>query len=332
MHWDLVTAKGVPKTNDPGNSLRIVKMHRDHVEGATPVRFVHGRQAVRGTDEMSNPNYVPGDLPPHPNRGSNRTVLIVIGVVAALVLVIVGSYIGTRIAQDDGSPGTASDVFGAPLSAVPDVVTEPEQDYSRIDPSTYNHDLFVSLPLGVQIDKCAPIIEERLDDPQTLTDYNAENKAINGYDMIGGIGTGDITDSSQEIANRSNIKSFIVRSEKNRTLALNLISCIAIPGTAPHSFEGNQVGNGVTPVPSTSVGGDKTDVFYQGEFAGIEAGGRPTLLARVGESVSGNVNIVVFQEIQGYLDSKITEVVIAGTVSPDDRRFITGDLTTWRPT
>lgn len=192
-----------------------------------------------------------------------------------------------------------------------------EQDYSKIDIATYPHESFIQLPYGVQVDKSARYFDQSFENG-AVDKYISDAATVNGYKLKGGVGTGSINDSAQEISNRITVEVNTYRHESNLNLARNLVSGVFKPGTASYESEMKRIGDGGEMLPSTNATYESTPVFTQGKFGGIEANGTPTRIIDTGEMVTGRVFDMIIQEEKSSIDPSITKVVVVAEIGAKD--------------
>lgn len=190
--------------------------------------------------------------------------------------------------------------------------------------TTVPYSQFSQLPIGVQIDKTARYFKRALENG-ALNQYLVDNKAANGYDMQGGIGTGSITDTPQEQVNMLTVKVDIARdlAKTDLDLAQDLISGIYKTGTPSYNAEISEIkkisqGNELHPTPTTFTTGASSKVFTAGSFANTVANGTLTQVYVTGELVTGRVFDSVVQEMKSSLDPSVSELIAVDEIDSKD--------------
>ncbi|MUL78807.1 hypothetical protein [Mycolicibacterium sp. CBMA 226] len=176
----------------------------------------------------------------------------------------------------------------------------------------------------MQIDKTARYFKRALENG-ALNQYLVDNKAANGYDMQGGIGTGSITDTPQEQVNMLTVKVDIARdlAKTDLDLAQDLISGIYKTGTPSYNAEISEIkkisqGNELHPTPTTFTTGASSKVFTAGSFANTVANGTLTQVYVTGELVTGRVFDSVVQEMKSSLDPSVSELIAVDEIDSKD--------------
>ena len=288
-----------------------------------------------------NPN-VPAQAPfntnPNPTSDTERPRFtrgqkILAGVAATATLVGGGIFAGYKAAEGGRS---AAEHVADPgrVAAAPEVpgAAESEADFAKIDIATYPHEMFTDLPYGVQLDKAARYFDTAFENG-AVDKYKRDAAAINGYTMEGGVGTGSISDTPQEIANRFTIEVNTYRHEQNLNLARNLVSGVFLPGSASYQVEVAKIGNGSEMTPTTLATFEATDVFRQGKFADVMADGSPTRVIDAAEMTTGRVFNMIVQERASSTDPSVTKPVIIDEIGSRPLNTVYQQhLSQWKPT
>lgn len=206
-----------------------------------------------------------------------------------------------------------------------------DQSGDNIDIANYPNSAFTQLPYGVQIDKTSRYFEQKFSEG-AVENYIKDNAAANGYDFKGGVGSGSIDDTPQEIINRITVKIDTARHEQNLNLARNAVSGIFMPDSASYTTEIKKIGDGSQMTPTTFQAFESTPVFTQGSFGSVKADGAPTRVFAAVELVSGRVFDAVVQEKQSSVDPNRKEVVVVAEIDATAPGSVfTSKLNGWKP-
>jgi hypothetical protein len=254
---------------------------------------------------VSNPNYVPGELTPHPNRGSNRTVLIIIGVVAALVLVIVGSYVGTRIAQDDGSD-TTSDLMIAPDQEDLGDGSESDRNYDDVDPATLTVDQFYSdsvYPEEYRVRWADEVIQERTT-PELLEEIGASLRSDN-REPLGRLVPASINNTGDEILAQQTVAGYIASTASTPDEGRKLLAGFLSPDNPGFDGAKDQLGGGQKPVLATYFVGTnngvkfESPVFRESAVGSYVPNGTPSKLLTIINTFDGTPSQITLKFYEG---------------------------------
>lgn len=245
---------------------------------------------------------------PRPNLGNG----VVFGLLTIVGLIGIGI---TGCGAADGHDSQSADA--GQLHAAPYADTD-------LAKTTIPYTQFAQLPIGVQIDKTARYFKRALEDG-ALNQYLVDNKAANGYDMKGGIGTGSINEPPQQQANMLTVKVDIARdlAKTDLDLAEDLVSGIYKTDTPSYNAEVSEIkkisqGNELHPTPTTFTPGASSRVFTTGSFANTVANGVPTQVYVNGEDSTGRVFDNVVQQIKSSLDPSLSELVVVEEIDSKD--------------